>query len=162
MLGRISQSEALRGHVLAAVDGHIARFGGLPRVLVATGDDTLRASLDHRLRVRGCDATHVVDAYGFHAALWEYARGLDVPPDFLIVDGMLPGCSPFHGLGFARTHGLTMPAIALVRFEDDPARTEARRLAAMLCLRSVVQGSLDRLLLGALRRCATRRRSWAA
>lgn len=162
MLGRISQSEALRSSVLAAVDGHVARFWGPPRVLLATGDDTLRAALDHRLRDRGCDATHVVDAYGFHAALREYQWTVDVPPDFLVLDTLLPGCSPFHGLGYARAHGMWMPAIALVRVEDEPAGTEARRLAATLCVRSVVQGSLDRLLLGALRRCATRRPSRAA
>jgi serine/threonine-protein kinase len=104
----------------------------------------------------------VRDAKAFHALIREDALTGDRAPDVLIVDEALTGCSPFHGLAVARGRGLSAPTVALVRIEDALARTEAARLDLVLCGRSVVLGSLDRVLLLALRRCLMRRVSHAA
>lgn len=135
-----------------------ARLGAAPVVTVVTSDIGLRAMLERRLRDRGCDVTTVRDANAFHALVREGALEADV----LILDDALTPCSPFHGLGVARRRGVDAPAIALVRVEDVHARTEAERLDLVLCGRSVALGSLDRVLLIALRRRLAGRISRAA
>ena len=158
MPGRISQSQNLTKQVRAAVDANAARFGSTPTVMLVTADIGLRAMLDKRLRDRGCEVVTVRNAAEFHEKIREDALDADI----LVVDDALAGCSPFHGLAYARGRGLDAPAIALVRLEDVLARTEATRLDLVLCGRAVVLGSLDRVLLLALRRCLARRISHAA
>lgn len=142
MPARISLSQPLG----AQIHGHIVRTGFPPSIVVASGDDSLRVMLCGRLRDRGCDVLEVRDAATFHALVVE-----GTSCDLFLLDESLEGCSPLHGFGYARRHGLRAPAIAVVRIEDDHARTEARRLELLLSSRSVVLGSLDRLLLTALR-----------
>ena len=158
MAGRISQSQALARQVRLAVDANTAKFGAAPTVTLVTGDIGLRAMLAKRLADRGCAVTIIANAAAFHEAL----RNDALYGDVLLLDEALSGCSPFHGLAYARGRGVHAPAIALVRVEDAHARTEAERLDLVLCGRAVVLGSLDRVLLQALRRCLDRRVSHAA
>lgn len=141
-----SDSESLPRHIRAIVDDHCSRAGFPPAVLVVTDDETLGALLSKRLRGRGCDVLELHDTASFHELLREGPTC-----DLMIVDAGMR-CSPLHGLGYARPRGLDVPAIAIVRVEDEEARVEARRLDLTLCSRAVVLGALDRLLLGALRR----------
>lgn len=158
MLGRISQSQALARQVRLAIEANQSKFGVAPTVMLVTDDVGLCAMLDKRLRDRGCNVVIVRDAASFHARIC--ADDLDC--DVLVIDDALAGCSPFHGLACARRRGLEASAIALVKVENAHARTEARRLDLVLCARAVVLGSIDRVLLPALRRCLDRRVSHAA
>jgi PleD family two-component response regulator len=158
MPGRISQSQNLARQVRETVDANIARFGAAPTVMLVTDDVGLCARLGRRLRVRGCEVVEVHDAASFH----ERVRDGEISADIIIVDDALAGASPFHGLAHARGRGFRAPAIALVRIEDELSRTEAKRLGLQLCGRAVALGSLDRVLLLALRQCLARRVSHAA
>lgn len=158
MLGRISQSQNLARRVEALVEEASRRLGSAPVVTVVTSDIGLRAMLDRRLRDRHCNVFSIRDAREFHAAIRDGALSADV----LILDDALSSCSPFHGLAYARGRGVDVPAIALTRLEDVHARTEAERLDLVLCSRSVALGSLDRVLLIALRRRLAGRISRAA
>jgi hypothetical protein len=146
MRARISQSDAFARHIREAIDDRVARAGFPPAALVVSSDETLSAMVSKRLRDRGCDVLELRDAESFHEVLRDGAVC-----DMMFVDASMK-CSPFHGLGYARRQGLDVPAIAIVRVEDDLARKEAERLDLLLCNRAVVLGSLDRLLLTALRR----------
>lgn len=149
MRARVSRSQDLNRQLNEQIDEHVSRVGFPPSVLLAIGDESLSPIVGKRLRDRGCDVLEVRDAATFHQLLREGTHC-----DVLLLDEAqsLAGCSPLHGLAYARRHGLDAPAIALVRLEDDHARTEARRLDLLLCARAVVLGSLDRVLLTALLR----------
>lgn len=146
MRARISQSQNLARQLNEQIDEHVARVGFPPSVLLAMTDDSLRATVGKRLRDRGCDVLEVGDASTFHEVILEGTHC-----DIFLLDE-LAGCSPLHGLAYARRHGVQVPTIAIVQLEDEHARTEARRLDLLLCARAVVLGSLDRVLLTALRR----------
>jgi hypothetical protein len=158
MLGRISPSQNLARQVHAAVEALRVRLGAPLRVLLVSSDIGLRAMLERRIFDRGCNVTSLRDATALHALV----RDGHVPADLLILDDCSGPCSPLHGLAVARGRGCDAPAIVLVRIEDAVAHTEAARLDLVLCGRAVALGSIDRVLLIALRRCLSRRTSRAA
>ncbi len=156
MRARTSHSESIARHIRAVVDHHSSRSGFPPAALVLTEDETLGLLVSKRLRDRGCDVLELHDTASFHRLLRDGGAF-----DLLIVDGAMT-CSPFHGLGYARRRGLDLPAIAIVRSEDEHTRFEAEQLDLTLCNRAAVRSSLDRLLLGALHWLTQQRTSRAA
>jgi len=148
----VAEGLDLSQHVINAVVAYVLRWGRPPRAVLAVSDDDLRLSLFDELRARGFEVLEAAHARPLHAALvhalsWPATHGVDL----FVADAALQGCSPLHAFGYARTRGLTTPAILLTE-ESDPQKTEADRLALDLCSRLHAMVAIDRTLLRVLRR----------
>lgn len=113
-----------------------------PSFLVASGDEAERIAIARWLRARGCDVLEVADAATFHALMVEGTHC----KAFVVAD--LAGCSPLHGIAYARRCGVDTPVLAIVDALDPHIETEAERLDLSLATASGTVAALRWLLQG--------------
>ncbi len=105
-------------------------------VAVAEDDGDMRSLLVAELRRDGYEVCELKDGH----ALMEYLRALmdpevgEEPPDLIVTDIRMPGCSGMDILDFLHQLQWDIPVILITAFGDRPTHTEAQALGAVRVL----------------------------
>lgn len=107
---------------------------GASRVLLAEDDDDMRQLLGSVLRERGLVVMEFRTGRDFVAGIGgQLLRGARLESvRLLVTDVRLPDFSGLEVLKAVRRCGWDLPAIVITAFPDDPVRSEALRLGAVL------------------------------
>jgi DNA-binding NtrC family response regulator len=107
-----------------------------PHALVVEDDEMLRWLVASALRRRGYVVTAVGDAFDAFAVAcpWSSGRSGALPPEVIVCDVCLPGCSGLDLLAAVRASGLLLPVILVTAFGAADTCAAARRLGATALL----------------------------
>ncbi|MBJ6763698.1 response regulator [Corallococcus sp. H22C18031201] len=102
------------------------------RILLAEDDDAMRALLVRALSRAGHTVVEVEDGFELsdYVEMMAGQGGSLEPPDVIVSDVRMPGCSGLEVLARLRRRGLTCPVLLLSAFADAETHAEAQRLGA--------------------------------
>ena len=99
-------------------------------VLVAEDQEDLRVMIGQLFREEGCEVEEFADGAGLLHALTTRFDQLGVPPDLVVCDLKMPGCSGFEVLAQLRRFDRVTPVILITAFGDEAAHATALQLGA--------------------------------